>query len=209
MGDNLPDRVMNKDWTGNSNSIYKTLGSSNHTDKQRQQQDYYATEPKAVELLLEVEKFSENIWEPACGEGHISKVFEKHGHNVKSTDLVDRGYGYQQDFLFFNDNKFDGDIITNPPYAMATEFIYKALELIPEGNKVAMFLKVQFLEGKERKVLFKNHPPQTVYISSSRLLCAKNAEFYKMIEGGGSAVAYAWFIWQKGYKGETVLRWIN
>lgn len=201
--------MQNKDWTENSNSIYKTLGASNHTDKHRQQQDYYATEPKAVELLLEVEKFSENIWEPACGEGHISKVFEKHGYNVKSTDLIDRGYGEQQDFLFFNDNKFDGDIITNPPYAMATEFIYKALELIPEGNKVAMFLKVQFLEGKERKVLYKNHPPKIIYVSSSRLLCAKNAEFDKMIEGGGSAVAYAWFIWQKGYKGETIIKWIN
>ena len=200
---------MNKDWTGNSNSIYKTLGASNHTDKHRQQQDYYATEPKAVELLLEVEKFNENIWEPACGEGHIAMVFEKHGYKVRATDLIDRGYGTTQDFLFFNDEKFEGDIITNPPYALAKEFIEKALDVIQTGNKVAMFLKVQFLEGKERKVLFKNHPPQTVYVSSSRLLCAKNAEFQKMIDGGGSAVAYAWFIWQKGYNGETILRWIN
>lgn len=27
---------MTKDWTGNSNSIYKTLGASNHTDKELQ-----------------------------------------------------------------------------------------------------------------------------------------------------------------------------
>ena len=37
---------MTKDWTGNSNSIYKTLGASNHTDKERQNEDYYATDPK-------------------------------------------------------------------------------------------------------------------------------------------------------------------
>lgn len=44
-----------KDWTGNKNSIFKTLGASNHTDKDREQHDYYATDPKAAELLLEVE----------------------------------------------------------------------------------------------------------------------------------------------------------
>ena len=49
---------MTKDWTGNSNSIYKTLGASNHTDKERQNEDYYATDPKAADLLLELEKFS-------------------------------------------------------------------------------------------------------------------------------------------------------
>ena len=54
---------MTKDWTGNSNSIYKTLGASNHTDKERQNEDYYATDPKAADLLLELEKFSPNIWE--------------------------------------------------------------------------------------------------------------------------------------------------
>ena len=193
-----------------SNSIYKTLGSSNQTLKHRQQQDYYATEPKAVELLLEVEKFDKNIWECACGEGHIAEVFVKHGHNVKATDLVDRGYGEIKDFLFFNDEKFSGDIVTNPPYSKAKQFIEKALELIPEGNKVAMFLKLQFLEGKERKVLYKNSPPKVVYVSSSRLLCAKNGEFDKSRkELGGGAVAYAWYIWQKGYKGETQIKWIN
>lgn len=198
-----------KDWNGNKNSIFKTLGASNHTEKHRQQEDYYATEPKATELLLEVEKFDKNIWECACGEGHIAEVFVKHGYNVKATDLIDRGYGETKDFLFFNDDKFNGDIVTNPPYSKAKEFIEKAMELIPVGNKIAMFLKIQFLEGKERKVLYKNFPPKIIYVSSSRLLCAKNGEFAKMIEGGGSAVAYAWYVWQKGYIGETIIRWIN
>jgi hypothetical protein len=59
-----------KDWVGNQNSIFKTLGASNHTDKQRQNEDYYATDPIAAELLLKVEKFSPRIWECACGEKH-------------------------------------------------------------------------------------------------------------------------------------------
>ena len=41
-----------------------------------------------------------------------------------------------------------------------------------------MFLKVQFLEGKERKKLFLENPPKYLFISSSRITCAKNGEFY-------------------------------
>ena len=50
---------MPKDWSGNQNSIYKTLGASNHTEGERQSDDYYATEPKAAELLLEQEDFQD------------------------------------------------------------------------------------------------------------------------------------------------------
>lgn len=84
---------MAKDWTGNQHSIYKTLGASNHTEGGRQSDDYYATEPKAAELLLEQEDFHHTIWECACGEGHLAKVFEQHGHEVIATDLIYRGYG--------------------------------------------------------------------------------------------------------------------
>lgn len=206
---------MNKDWTGNSNSIYKTLGASNHTDKEREQHDYYATEPKALELLLQLEEFSPHIWECACGEGHLSEVLKKYGYVVKSSDIVDRGYPGTEVIDFLKVSKEDikndvsRDIITNPPYKYAKDFIEKALEISMDGTKIAMFLKVQFLEGKARRELFDKHPPKRIYVASSRLLCAKNGEFEKMKQGGGSAVAYAWFIWEKGYKGEPVVRWFN
>ena len=199
-----------KDWKGNSNSIYKTLGASNHTDKERQSEDYYATDPKAAELLLGLETFSKNIWECACGEGHLSKVFQKAGHNVMSTDLIDRGFGESGiNFLEISDYVWDGDIITNPPYRYGREFVEKSLRLIPKGNKVAMFLKLQFMEGKARKKLFLENPPKTIYVSSSRLMCAKNAQFDDMVAGGGSAVAYAWYVWEKGFNGATEVKWFN
>jgi hypothetical protein len=199
-----------KDWTGNKNSIYKTLGASNHTEEERQNEDFYATDPKAAEMLLKLDNFDKNIWESACGQGHLSEVFKKNGYNVKSTDLIDRGYGeHGVDFLSIDNVYFNGDIITNPPYKYAKEFIEKSLQIIPEGNKVAMFLKITFMEGKGRKKLFIDYPPKTVYVSSSRILCTKNGEFERMIAGGGSAVAYAWYIWEKGFKGETTLKWFN
>ena len=78
---------------GNQTSIFKTLGASSHTLENREESDYYSTEPIAVEWLCTLEKFDKNIWECACGGGHISKVLEKNGYNVKSTDLIDRGRG--------------------------------------------------------------------------------------------------------------------
>jgi hypothetical protein len=197
-----------KDWDGNKNSIYKTLGASNHTEKEREENDYYATEPKAIDVLLSVETFNKNIWEPACGEGHLSKRLVELNHLVYSSDLINRGFDCAVvDFLECNKNPVGGDIITNPPYKFAKEFVEKGIELA--NNKLALFLKIQFLEGKARKILFEKHPPKYVYVSSSRLLCAKNADFEGMIAGGGSAVAYAWFVWYKGFNGNTTLKWVN
>ena len=190
-------------------SLWMRLGASNHTDKERQSEDFYATDPIAAELLLEIEQFDGDIWECACGENHLANVFKERGYNVRTSDIIARVEGTEIiDFLNYND-KWDGNIITNPPYSKAKEFIEKSLEIIPEGKKVAMFLKVQFLEGKARRKLFEKYPPKTIWVSSSRILCAKNADFEGMKRGGGSAVAYCWFIWEKGYKGDTVVKWFN
>lgn len=69
-----------------------------------------------------------------------------------------------------------------------------------------MFLKVLFLESRSRKQLFQQYPPKTIYISSSRINCAKNGDFNLYTS---SAIAYAWFVWQKGYNLETIIKWIN
>ena len=138
-----------RDWIGS-----KRFLDCNIRNKEADPNDYYATDPRAVELLLEQEEFSRNIWEPACGEGHLSKVLEEKGHTVLSTDLIDRGYGTRGIDFLTETGMFRGDIITNPPYKFAKDFVVKALESVPPGNKVAMFLKLTFLEGISRRELF-------------------------------------------------------
>lgn len=199
---------MNKDWTGNKASYVTTNGFSNNREYERQSEDYYATEPKAVELLLELEDFSNmHIWECACGGGSLSDAIIKAGLRVYSTDLINRGYGEDvYDFLSEENKYWEGHIITNPPYKYAQKFIEKSLSIVTNGCKIAMFLPIRYTEGKARKKLFQTHPPKTVYVSSSRLKCAINGEFNDM---KGSAVSYAWFVWEKGYQGETILKWFN
>jgi hypothetical protein len=199
-------------FTGNKKSVFTTLGASSHALDDRQEHDYYATEPKAIELLLQLETFNKNILEPCCGEGHLSEVLTSKGYNVTNYDLIDRGYPNTivKDYLDLVNSpleSFDGDIITNPPYSMCNEFIERSIGLIPEGNKVAMFMGLNFVEGKKRKMFLQKYPIKTIYVSSSRLNCAKNGDFVKY--KANSARCYAWFIWGKGYKGSTEIRWFN
>ena len=194
---------MNKDWTGNKKSIFTTLGSSSHALGDRQEDDYYATEPSAIDDLFAVEVFSETILEPCCGQGHLSKRMIDLGKKVISEDLVDRGYGQGGIDFMKNRTPTDNDIITNPPYKYAQQFCQKAISLT--SGKVAMFLKLTFLEGQARNKFFKNNPPSKVYVYSKRKNCAKNGDFHLY---PSSAVAYAWFVWEKGFTGDPIIKWI-
>lgn len=197
---------MARDWKGGTASTFKTIGASNHCEQDRADKDYYATEPAATDWLTRIERFDGPILEPSCGEGHISRQLIAAGYDVVSRDLVDRGYGAVADFLSSENVAWKGDIVTNPPYAFAQEFVEKALAIIPDGRKVAMFLKLTFLEGKKRALLFENHPPKRVWVSHARLKCAKNGDFENTI---GSATAYGWFVWEKGWKGKPEIGWFN
>lgn len=200
-----------KDWTGNKKTTFLTLGASNHSEEERETNDYYATDPHALEIFLDKLKEDNielhyNIWECACGQGHLSKLLKQRGYEVYSTDLVDRGYGIGQvDFLQEVGSNLKTDILTNPPYKYAKEFVEKALNIQADGYYTIMFLKIQFLEGQARKEMFKKYPIKYVYVNSTRQLCAMNGEFEKYKT---TAICYCWYIWEKGYKGEPIIRWI-
>ena len=202
---------MNKDWKGNLKSTFVTLGASNHTEKDREKNDYYATDPNSLEIFLKKLKedkieLHNDIWECACGEGHLSKVLLNKGYNVISNDLIDRGFGLGGiDFLKIKDKNVKKDILTNPPYKYAKEFVEKGLEIQADGYYTIMFLKIQFLEGQSRIKLFKKYPPKYIYVNSSRQACYINGEMSKKMS---SATCYCWFIWQKGFKSEPIIRWI-
>ena len=201
------EKPVKKDWTGDTHSVFVTVGASNHSKGERQSEDFYASDPCAAEWLLKLEELDGDIWECCCGEGHLGKVFESHGHNVKATDLVDRGYGIGGvNFLSPTITEWHSHIATNPPFSIAQEITEKAIEIIPEGKKVCMFLRTLFLEGKARRRLFDKYPPIRVWVTSSRIVCAKNGDF-KANTGG--AQSYAWFVLEKGYKGDTTLKWFN
>lgn len=203
------------DWIGNTKSTYITLGASNHTDKERQTHDFYATNPSAIDLLETKCDVPLNVWECSCGQGHLSKRLIERGHNVLSTDLVNRGYG-SGDIDFLSSRwplempKSDCCILTNPPYKYATEFVLHALDILPDNAPAFFFLKTLFLEGKQRYAdIFSQGYLHTVYQCSARVLCAKNGEFEQMRKAGGSAVSYAWFEFRKSPCHATKIVWLD
>ena len=196
------------DWIGKPEGYFRTIGAYGHAQHKREEHDFYATDPSTIEALFSKESFSDKIWEPACGEGHLSKMMRwKYGKDVKESDIVDRMDNDVIDFLKVSDDfHWAGDIITNPPYKYAKEFVEKALSIIEDGAKVAMFLKLTFLEGLSRRKLFDKEPPRTVYVFSKRKNCARNGDFDSCKTN--SAMCYAWFVWVKGFTGAPVIKWI-
>lgn len=184
-----------------------TLNASSHSETDRAAWDYYATPRKAVTELLRLESFTDPIWEPACGEDHIAVVLREAGYTVFSSDIVDRIGNEVCDFLDHDISlRWHGDIVTNPPFAKATEFIEQALRIVDTGRKIAFFLRIQFLEGVKRRAFFERHPPVRVWVASRNLRCAKNGDF---VNASGNASTYCWFIWEKGFQGRPEIGWFN
>lgn len=194
-----------KDWTGNKTTTWATLGASNHSDYERAEHDFYATSPKAIDELFKVIDKLTEVWECACGAGHLSKRMEELGVKVYSTDLIDHDYGTPGIDFLATDTLVAPVIITNPPYKYALEFVEHSLELGAE--RVCMFLKLTFLEGVKRQRLFQKYPPHTVAVFTKRIQVARNGdpEMFKK----SSAACYAWFIWDKGYTGAPKITWVN
>lgn len=165
---------MMKDWTGNKKSVFATLGASNHSKQERETMDYYATEPKAIDLLASKFDIPHRVWECACGGGSLSQRLKERGHEVISTDIIDRGYeGFngECDFLsrlFHPTIEGDYAIVTNPPYKFVTEFVLTALDVLPDGCYLCLFLKTTALESRGRwEKIYKTTPPDTSFSAST------------------------------------------
>lgn len=186
------------------------VGTGSNPDG-RPDTDFYATPAWATKALIEKE-FNEDkpystVLEPACGDGAISKVLSEEGFLVHSYDLYDHGYGVSGvDFLeaIWEHTYFD-TIITNPPYRLAEEFLKKSLELTkPTNGRVALLLKLQFLEGQKRKKILEDSPLKVVYIFSKRLTFTRNNQPI----GNSGMMAFAWYVWDWEEYDEPIIRWL-
>ena len=186
-------------------------------ERGRVENDYYATNSESTKALLKVEEIIYPALEPACGEGHISKLLRE--KDTYSFDLVNRGYGKcTGDFLKTNDNEFIGSVftyqrfetvITNPPFALFQEFVEKALKVA--NRKVIMFGKLQALEGQKRATFLQTTPLKTVYVFKKRQQPLRGGSDIDPNTGkkwASSTMAFAWYVWEIGYGGEPTIKWL-
>lgn len=178
----------------------------------RNKNDYYQTPYSMTKQLLEVENFEGSILEPSCGAGAIVKILRDHGNPVDYCDLNNEFSltGVFKNFKdFINDDfeKYD-NIITNPPFSLAKEFILKAKQIA--NNKIAMLLPLNYLHGVSRyNEIYKDaaFPLKTVYVFCRYGLLEDTVREDGTYKAG--MMVYAWYIWDKSYKGEPRIRWLN
>lgn len=170
----------------------------------REKDDFYPTPPEATEALLAVETFSGRVWEPACGDGAISRVLEAAGYDVVSSDLVDRGYGESRIDFLLEQVARGQNVVTNPPYKLAVPFIRHSLRLA--AGKTAMLLRLAFLEGAARKKLFESTPLARVHVFSDRVQFKRGGT--DAGKGNGGMIAFAWFVWDNAYSGKPQIGWL-
>jgi hypothetical protein len=190
----LPEKPLNPN-TKRAQSIVGTSAG-------RPENDFYPTPPEATLALLAKEQFDGLIWEPACGDGAISEVLLSTGHDVRSSDLIDRGYGTAPHDFLQSDWSAD-HIITNPPFTLAQEFVEKSLKCTT--GKVVMLCKLVFLEGQKRKSFFENTPLARVHVFSKRVNFYREGQRGKL---GSSMMAFGWFVWEHGHEGPPTISWI-
>jgi hypothetical protein len=130
----------------------------------------------------------------------MSEVLKNNGYEVISSDKFDYGYtiGGIQDFLTSEDESKVDNIVTNPPFKLGQEFVEKSLKIA--NKKVAMLLRIQFLEGQKRSVWLSKTSLKHVYVFGERL---------NFNPTGGTTLCFAWFVWEIGYIGEPKIRWIK
>lgn len=199
-----------------TNKLNLEMGARNNAKTKRDPYDFYATDPETIEALIkQLNKdnieLKQTIWECAAGNGHISKVLKKYGFSVLSTDIVQREYKLDAVADFLKETKkphYVKTILTNPPYKYSLKFAQKALEILNNEDCLVLYLKDRFLEGERRyKKIFSIYPPKYVYAHVRRQKAAMQGDFKEYCTTSGTQF-YIWVIWQKGYNGETTLRWI-
>lgn len=163
--------------------------------------DAYQTPVVAVQALMQVEKLPERIWEPACGSGNIVHTLRAAGHTVYASDIVDYGCGHSPvDFLTTDVIPPAQAIITNPPFKLAQKFIERGLQICPQ---VIVLLRLAFYESERRSKLLEESGLVRIHVFKERL-----PMMHRLGYGGpkaSSAICFGWFVWERGYRGPTVI----
>ena len=133
--------------------------SHSRVREERLGNDEYETPAEVTALLRKIVPFDGPILDPCCGSGRILKCFsdlECVGADLREIPGVPRW-----DYLE-HEERWDGDVVTNPPYhdGMAENFVVHAL--YHSMGKVAMLLQSGFLFGRERTNSLRTCPPAVI-----------------------------------------------
>lgn len=182
------------------NKIGKNFSTNNLG--QRKKSDFYETPYSITKQFIDLGCFDniKSILEPACGDGAITKVLK----DCNFSNITE--YDIEKNFLT-EDTQFD-QIITNPPFSLAAEFILHAKKIAKE--RIAFLLPLSYLHGKYRHDYIWSDTTfklKSVYVFTRYPLLGD-----KLREDGRyktGMMVYAWYLWEKTYEGIPQLHWLD
>ena len=194
--------------TTNSKNIVRTYRKKK---EDRNVRDCYLTPISMIRQFLDIEKFDKDKTFLECcsnKEKHLEKVLNEYNYkNVDSNVYEDDGI----DFLKWNENNKYDYIVSNTPYKNANDFIRKCMKVCNE--KFALLYPLDYCNGIGR---FNNVYNNELGFKLSKMYVYVRKSFLteKFIDGKGEYYktgmsCYAWFMFEKGYEGETQMKWIN
>ncbi|MEO0720387.1 MAG: hypothetical protein AAFZ06_16135 [Pseudomonadota bacterium] len=172
-------------------SLHKAVHLS---DAKPRENEFYPTPWEVTRGLLQVEGYRigqfEKVWEPACGDGAMSRELSAAGFDIVSTDLVDRGYADRL-LDFYQAPRLAPAIVTNPPFSQCSQegkmrWITHAAELGIEY--MALLLPAGWSYAQERRKVLRRWPLARVWQVGWRI---------DFTEGGQPPSNHAWHIWDR------------
>lgn len=173
----------------------------------RDRHDYYPTPTglvKAAINLLPEQDYK--AYDPGAGDGVWGKCLKDRFPASKIIGIDIRPlmpppfYEWHVGDFLLSDLGTYNLFLGNPPYKFAEAFVRKSLQHV-EGQ-VLFLLRLAFLEGQKRcEGLWKDYPPKEVHVLGRRPSFTGN--------GKTDATAYALFLWDTTYRGDTLLKWLN
>ena len=181
--------------------------------KSNDKYDLYETPEWATELIVNrllkdgVLNKGDVISEVCSGAGAISRVLESCDFVVDSSDIQEEDFIYGDKGVDVYELPDDSKkiIFTNPPYNLMTKKDMLTELLRVSIDKVILLLNIYYLSSKDRYDLMRNSPLKYIYIHSDRVTMFPFGDEKPKSTG---TKMFAWFVWEHGYEGEPVVRWI-
>jgi len=160
-------------------------GRGKGVERTRPADDHFATPREAVFALLYAvdHMVGHVVHEPCCGDGRMARVLEAFGHQVVATNLADRGYG-ETGLDFLKHPIRAPSVITNPPFALAADFIAHGVSQGPDF--FALLLKMTFWNAAKRIDLWERFPPRLILPLTFRL---------DFTNQGAPTMDVGWYCW--------------
>ncbi|MBB4347976.1 hypothetical protein [Aliirhizobium cellulosilyticum] len=176
---------------------------------EREENEFYPTPVDPIRSIIHAEmdrlRDFPAIWGPACGTGVIGRELRTHGFRTFDSDLIDRGCGAEiKSFYDFKEAPARA-MLENPPFAECgwgngkARWLYHALETL-DIEYMGLLMNWGFPGAGGLAPFWAKYPPARVYLMRWKI---------DFTGQGAPPMLNGWFIWDKAWKGETVLRMLD